>query len=318
VDRIRCQMFRLTSMTMDRCVKVLGTIALVVFLEAMSGCGGSGSNAPSTPLSGNWQLNLEQVVPPPKTPLSVSGFLMQTKKDVTGSVVFPPVGPQTQCGGVASVTGKVNGQGVILYVNAGTTTLTFDGALSSDNSSITGNYHGPASDCYITVTAGTWTGSLIPPLTGTFTGTINSQYMQILQGASNPVPVTVSGSITQRANQGASNATLTGTINAVGYPCFSTASLTGTISGQSVYLTLFGYNGDQIGTLGQPSGEAGIPGSPATVTITNNQISLVDSNPVGLFLGAVNGTSTVGPCPAIFNGSGAQTYDAASVTLNFD
>jgi hypothetical protein len=160
-------------------------------------------------------------------------------------------------------------------------------------------------------------------LNGNFTGTIaNSTYMTLVTGASPAAPIVVSGTISQSDNAGASDATLTGTINAVGYPCFSSASLSGTISGQNVYLNIFGYNGVQIGTLGQSSGSAGIPGSPATVVVSPSGTSLVDTNPVGLFLGTNTGTGTVGPCPGLVvpgtsNPVVIQTSDSGSVALNF-
>lgn len=231
---------------------------------------------------------------------------------------MPAVAAHNNCGGIGSVTGSVSGQNVTIAVNEGGTTLNFTGSLSSDGTSMSGNYQGPGGGCYTTPTTGTWNGFLIPPLSGNFSGTINSSYMQILQGAQTPVPVAVDGSITQSTNAGAGNATLTGTISAGSYPCFSSASLSGTISGQNVYLNIFGYNGVQIGTLGQP-GTVGAPGSPATVVVKSGKVSLVDTSNSGLFLGAFTGTGTVGPCPSIIvpGTTSTQTSDSGSIEFNF-
>jgi hypothetical protein len=274
--------------------------------------------AASSGLTGNWQLDLLQEEPRPQTPLSVSGFVVDSNNALTGSVEVPAVAGQHNCGGIGSLTGTVSGQNVTIAVNEGGTTLNFTGSISADGKSMSGDYQGPGGGCYTTSTTGTWNAFLIPPLSGNFTGTIESSYMQILQAASTPVPVTVSGSITQSTNAGTGNATLTGTISAVGYPCFSAASLSGTISGQNVYLNIFGYNGVQIGTLGQP-GTVGAAGSPATVVVQSGKVSLVDTNNTGLFLGAFTGTGTVGPCPPLIvpGTSSTQTSDSGSVVFDF-
>jgi hypothetical protein len=262
-------------------------------------------------------MNLLQQEPSPETALSVSGFLAESNAALTGSVEVPPVAAHENCGGIASVTGTVNGQTVTLVFNEGGTTLSLNGTISSDNTTMSGNYEGLGGGCFTTATTGTWNALLIPPLTGNFTGTItNSSYMTLLTGESPPAPIAVSGTISQTINSVGSSATLTGTITANNYPCFSTASLTGTISGQSVYLDLIGYNGLQIGTLGQP-GTVGTAGSPATVVVNSGKISLVDTSITGLFLGAFNGISATGPCPALLVGSGTQTFDSGSVAFNF-
>jgi hypothetical protein len=158
-------------------------------------------------------------------------------------------------------------------------------------------------------TSGTFTASLVPPLNGSFTGTLaNSLYMAELTGVAPPAPIAVSGSFTQSANAGASNASISGTITAIGYPCFSTASVTGTISGQNVYLDVFDYNGQQIGTIGLP-GIVGTPGTPATLVVNSGSVSLTGTGSAqsGLSLGA-SGTP---PCPAI--GLSNITSDTADV-----
>ena len=301
-------------------LRTLATIWLALVMLALAACGGGSSPVVTNgSLTGNWQLDLLQEEPRPQTPLSVSGFLVESDGTLTGSVEVPAVAGQHNCGGVSSVTGTASGQNVTLSVNEGGTTLNLTGTISSDGKSIAGDYQGPGGGCFTAPTTGTWNAFLIPPLNGNFTGTIsNSTYMTLVTGASPSAPIVVSGTITQSANAGTSSATLTGTISAAGYPCFSTAALNGTISGQNVYLNIFGYNGVQIGSLGQ-AGTVGTAGSPATVVVTSSGVSLIDTSPAGLFLGAFTGTGTVGPCPPLLNPSSGtnQTSDSGSIAFDF-
>lgn len=301
-------------------MRVLLTTLLVFLSFTFTACGGSSTSNSTTaggPLTGNWQISLVQEYPSPVTPLSVSGFLRQSDQTVAGSVQGPTItnSKGTVCGGTAQITGTVNGQTIAFTENLGGTTYDFTGTLSSDNQSMSGSYAGQGGACFTQSTTGTWTALLIPPLDGNFTGTLSgSSYMTLLTGITPVAPIKVSGSITQSSNEGGSNASLTGTITAVGYPCFSTVSLSGTISGQNVYLNVFDYSGEPVGFLGVPS-------SPATV-VPNSGVGvlLVDNNVGnGLQLGIYNGTSTVGPCPPLWSQTNLtyQTYDNAAVQFNF-
>jgi hypothetical protein len=287
-------------------VRTIVTALLVFLLLTLTACGGGSSPPPpaaSGPLAGNWQMVLLQEN---QSSLSVSGFLADINNTLTGSVQVPPLGNQNRCGGVSPLTGTVDGQNVTFSVNEFGTTVTFNGTISSDNQSMSGDFQGLGGACLTQPTTGTWNAFLIPPLNGNFTGTINSAYMELLQGLQNPVPVTVSGSFTESTNAGASNATLSGTITAVGYPCFTTASLTGTISGQNVYLQIYNYNGEQIGTLGALA-------APATVVVGKNDLSLVDASSSGLLLES----SSPGPCPPIAGSSILQSgTDSGSIVFN--
>jgi hypothetical protein len=282
----------------------------LVLLLALVACGGGGrgsassSGASSEVLSGNWQLNLLQEEPreiPPQNQLSVSGFLVESNSGLTGSVQVPPVAARLNCGGVSILAGTVDGQSVIFTLNEGGTTLNFTGTISSDNQSMSGDYQGPGGGCFTRPTSGTWNAFLVPSLSGSFTGTLsNSAYMQALLGESAVPPIAVSGKMTQGANTGGSTATLTGTINAAGYPCFSTATLTGTISGQNVILSVFGYDGVEIGSIGTP-------GTAATVVVGPDGVSLIGVN-TGQELGLNTGT-----CPRV----AGVSSDSAQVSLTF-
>jgi hypothetical protein len=218
----------------------------------------------------------------------------------------------------------VSGQNTTLVINNGGTELNLTGALSSDEKSMTGSYTGPGGGCFTTPTSGTWTASLIPPLNGNFSGEITeSTYMSVLvfgtiSNTSQAPSIPVSGTVTQLGGPGSSNATLSGTISAVGYPCFSTATFTGTISGQNVYISIFGYNSQQIGTVGVlPAGPA-TPGIPAIVTVDQTGgVSLVAGSATDhvFFLGS-SAPPAFGPCPPLQSSdSGTVPWDIATMTL---
>jgi hypothetical protein len=203
----------------------------------------------------------------------------------------------------------MSGQNATLAINNGGTQLNLTGTISTDGTTLSGSYSGPGGGCYTTPTSGTWTASLIPPLNGNFTGTItDSSYMAALTGQNPPPTIGVTGSFTQTGGPGSSNATITGTIQAAGYPCFRTAHVSGTISGQNVYLQVFGYNDEQIGTIGVP------PSTPATVTSAQSTVSLVGSNQGnGLSLGETLGGKPTGPCPPLQTSNGALPTDSAAI-----
>lgn len=303
---------------MPRSCAVLGRMLAVALLAVSvflhSGCGGSSSSSQSVgALSGNWQFNLVKNYPFQKEQLSASGFLQQSNGNLTGSVQGPATtspGGGVTCGGTGALTGSVNNQNVSFTLNPGGTAINFTGTLSSDQKAMSGSYQALGGACYDYPTSGTWTASLIPPLNGSFTGTFDSNYMEALTGTGTPVPVSVSGSFAQSTNAGTSTATLTGTISAVGYPCFTTASLTGTISGQNIYLSVYGYNGLQIGTIGQILPPGNVP-APATLMVTSTGLVVAGSNQSGFSVDLGN------PCPAVINSFGnSQTTDSGDFTLN--
>jgi hypothetical protein len=283
-------------------------LSLALILLVAVSCGGSSSAPQNTgPLNGNWQLNLTQDYPLPQTPLSAAGFLVQSNNTITGSVQGPSAissSGTASCGGVGPLNGTVSGQNVTFSLNPGATVFNFTGVISSDNKWMTGSYQGLGGGCFANPTSGTWTASLVPPLTGNFTGTLQSSYMQALTGASNLVPVAVSGSFTQSSNADGSTASITGTITAVGYPCFTTAYLSGSLNGQNAYLNIFDYSGQPLGTLGTPPVNA-VGANPAVVAVSSTGLSLT-------------GTASLGPCPTILTSGGTPvSSDTATATFNF-
>jgi hypothetical protein len=305
-----------------RLLRILSIAAIASLAAIAISCGGSSAKDPaSAPSTGNWQFILAQTYPIPATTLNVSGFMVEgSDGTLSGSLQVPALGTNAVCAGVSLTTGTINGQNVSLTLNVYGTNLGLTGTISPDGTTMSGDYQGPAGACFDNATTGTWNAFLVPALNGSFTGTItNSTYMTDLTGVSPPAPIKISGTMTQSDNAGASNASLTGAINASGYPCFATASVTGTISGQNVYLQLYGYDGAQIGTLGTPPGTPGGPANPATVVLGGSALSLVDSNPAGLLIGVSTSTNPggVGPCPPLNVNSINVVIDQASVSVNF-
>lgn len=312
---LRLQMNHSSSIS-GASARILATTVLLCVAGMFGACGGGSSSSSGSqqgPLAGNWQIILNQGFPfqNPPVALSVSGFLLESDNSMTGSVELPGSTQNGSCAGVGLLSGNVSGQNISISIDESGSIISLTGSVSSDNKSMSGAYTTLAGGCSSNPTSGTWTALKIPAASFNFTGTLSqSSYMQLLTGVSPPAPIAVSGKISQSANIGASNATLTGTITAVGYPCFRTASLTGTISGQNVVLSVFGYDGSQIGTLGTVT-------APATVAANSNVISLSGSNTngSGLTLGAIGAGTVFGPCPALPNGGLSQPNDTASVAL---
>lgn len=306
-------------------MRVVAAIALVISLCALVSCGGSSSPAPQNTglMTGNWQLNLTEGFPPPATQISVGGFLVQSNNSVTGSVQGPTIvgGSGTApCGGISPFVGTISGQNISFSLNPGGTEFDFTGTVSSNGQTMSGSYQALGGACLGVPTSGTWTGTQVPPLSGSFTGTlVSTEYMPAYTGllGSSGIPISVSGSFTQSPNNGASNASLTGTITAVGYPCFKTAYLSGTINGQNVYLDVYDYSGVQIGTLGVP-GAQGHFGTPATVVLGSTGVSLQGSSLANSGLSLGNGTAP--SCPPIYKPDGSGVIvsgDTADVNFNF-
>jgi hypothetical protein len=286
---------------LEKSVRILVTTLLALILMVAAACSSSNSTpVQNGPLSGNWQFNLQQNEPSPATALSFSGFLQESLESggnaLAGSLEVP-TDPTGDCGGVVALTGSVNGQTVTFSVNQNGTVLTFTGTAEYNSNAMSGSYAGPGGSCFEKPTTGTWSATLVPPISGSFTGYLsNSAYMAEL-GITTPIPV--SGTLTQSDSAGGSNASVAGTITATGYPCFSTATLVGTVSGQNLLLAVYSYTGEQIGSLGSS-------GAPATITSGSTGTSVSGS----LTLGGRTASGEFGPCPAIENGTVEDSADA--------
>lgn len=223
---------------------LLSALFLTLLLVSTA-CGGgsasSNSNASVTPITGNWQMILQETGKMTSSG-TVSGFLGGTNDAVTGSAAYTA----TTCAGIGTVTGSVNGSNVILSVSPTGLNISLTGTLSSDRSSMSGDYILLASGCGKPQT-GTWTGNLVQSMTGNLTGSLTSN------STGNPVyPVTAM--INQGNGAGSSSASLTGTFTAgsTGSTCFppgTAVNISGLISGQSVVIGLADSAGDPLGQI---------------------------------------------------------------------
>jgi len=248
-------------------------LATTIMMIVLSACGGgaSGGSQSSATLSGNWQFTVTNPADDSFLGGLQGGFLLQQNGSVTGGAVYSVAlpaqngGNPTVCNsGSAPITGTISGQNVTLTAVAGTQTFSLTGMLSSDGSTMVGTYAstaGTAADgtaCGTAQTGLQWSAISVPPLTGTIEGNFHSTGGA--SGLSNQ-DFAVSGSLTQGENIGASNATVTGTLNftdpvtnASDYPCFNIASVNGQISGNSVILQIIGTNGSTLGQIGGVAG----------------------------------------------------------------
>lgn len=247
-------------------------------LTVLAGCGGgtstpANSNGNGT-LAGNWQFTLDSPADNSFIGGLEGGFLLQNQNSVSGAVAYaiavPPAtlaptstGIQGPCSsGSAPISGTIDGQNVMLTATAGGQTFTFTGTLSSDGMIMMGTYTSSAGITVNGVACGTaqsglhWKAALVPPLSGTVTGSFHST----ASGSSlNSQNFLVTGTLQQGQNIGASTANVTGTLTFQNYPCLGGAShqtitVNGGISGSSVVLQLFSDSGLQIGEIGQSVG----------------------------------------------------------------
>lgn len=317
--------------------------AVIIMMAILSSCGGSGGSG--TPpqngtLSGNWQFTLAA---PPDGSFSgglQGGFLLQDNGAVSGAAVYAISAPDIQppltnpCNsGSGPITGTISGQSITLTAVAGSQTFTLTGTLGAGASTISGTYSstaGTAGDgttpCGTVQTGLAWSAISVPPLTGSIQGSFHSTGG--IAGLSNQ-DFLVTGYLTQGANVGASNATITGGLNFINpetnltdYPCFSTASVNGQISGNSVILQVIAPNGAVVGQIGEP---AILLGSTGINTVTFDSVQggyilhggqpsyMVASKPCG---GSLGSTVTAGDygniCLALGSASACQEPVALS------
>lgn len=203
-----------------------------VCLALMTSCGGGSSSAPG--LSGNWQLTL--VNTQTNASKSESGFLLQSGNSVTGSVLLTG---QTNCAGTGSAQGKVNGSNVDITVNQVGQTVGLTGTIATGGSAMSGAYTILASPCGNSQ-VGTWSASLVSPLTGNLNATFTST-------ATPGLVFQFTGTINQGPNAGGTSASLSGSMQSTNAPCLTNLSLAGQISGTTIVLNLLSTEGIAIG-----------------------------------------------------------------------
>jgi hypothetical protein len=257
---------------MSNKIAVLAAFALSLLA---SSCGSSSPKAATSgALSGNWIISLTKTNAT-NIVHTQSGSLLQVGDTIGGSVIFV----DTPCSGVGSVNGSISGSNVTLNVNPVGTSVTLTGTSGSIGS-MSGNYTILSTGCIgsqASPESGTFTASLVTPLSGSVTGTFTSK--------NNAPSFTATGTITQAANTGLSATPLTGSLTFTGF-CYPSANIVGSISGTSVVINLVDANGAQIGQisgtasldgtlvgsatynyLGQGAGSACVDGSSGTATL---------------------------------------------------
>jgi hypothetical protein len=219
---------------------------LLSTLLGTAACSGN-SSLPPGPVAGNWQMQL--VSPSNDQPWQLSGFLLQSGNSVTGSFVsVPNVSTGFGCNGAGPVSGTLNGQNLKLDVNESgqdvSLLASFPSQAPTSSTPLNGQFSTVAAGCTSSST-GTWSAVPVVPISGSFHGSFVSQ-----QGNGT---VDVTGTLNQGPNVGASNATLSGTINAAGptsfCPYLNGDTLTGVISGTQVTLNIYDPGGSQIGQI---------------------------------------------------------------------
>ncbi len=320
---------------------------LLIVAFTTSSCGGgnnSSSTQSGTQVGGNWQFSLSTTGTSFFTSPLQGGFLLQTNGSMTGqillSIVLPPQnsgGPTTCNSGTATVTGTVSGQSVNLTATIGSfdqsgnpisQTITLSGGtLSSDDLSIqsgtyavTSGYYYDASTssyaaCGTAQDAGSWSATLVPPLTGGFQGFFHS--------TTTNQDFPVSGAFNQGPNIGGVTATVTGAVLFQDpitllndFPCFATATLTGTISGNTVLLQVFSSSGTPVGQIGQTPGSS----NPSAVTFDSTQGGYIVHNASGAMSGQSGGgyvisTKSCGDTGNICLALGASKSCSQPITL---
>ncbi len=250
-------------------------IAIVLAAALFASSCGSGSKSPASSgsLSGNWLITMTKT-DHPTIVHTQSGSLLQNGDAISGNVLFTDI----PCSGVASVSGTVSGTAVTLNVDPVGTSITLVGTVSSGAPPMSGSYTILSTGCVgpeSSPEVGSWSASLIPPLSGKITGSFTS---------SAGVSYAVTGQVSQAANTGSSSTPLSGNISVAGY-CFAAANIVGAISGTSVTMNMVSAEGVDIGQAnGSVSGSMvsgpyhvvpqGVGGTEPCVDGANGTISL--------------------------------------------
>ncbi|HEY7095854.1 MAG TPA: choice-of-anchor D domain-containing protein [Terriglobales bacterium] len=281
-------------------------VLLVGPIVLLCSCGGGGSSSTESaqiaPLSGNWQFSLTPPADGSYTGGLQGGFFLQKDGAVNGQLVYSIYLPQVQTpcsSGSAKVSGMLAGNTVNLTAIAGSQTFDLTGTLSSDGSTMMGTFASTdGAGCGTAQTGLDWTATLVKPISGSFTGIFHST----LSGVVGNQSFAVTGSLSQGENIGASNATVTGTLNFNGlYPCMNVASINGTISGSSVVLQIIDSTGLTIGQIGGPAGSS----HPSPVAFQNTSSGNMLQGTDGYGVSTTN-------CPA-----GNTPGDSGNICLSF-
>lgn len=209
--------------------------SLVLCTLAFVSCGKSGdAGSPPNLLSGNWQMALQADSASSAVPTE-SGFLIQSGKTLTGELLLSN---QSECGGVGTVQGMLNGTDVEINLVQLGQTVTLTGTAPSDGTSMGGIFSILGSSCGGGSSTGSWSATPVKPVSGNYQATMNSYSHGVYNFA-----VTV----TQGANTGGTTATLTGTMTSTNAFCANNITIAGVVSGTSIAFNLLTSDGTAIG-----------------------------------------------------------------------
>ena len=263
---------------------LIAIVATTIMLSACGSSGASGDTPQSAVLLGNWQFTMAPQTDgisgdPTFSGGLQGGFLLENNTSVTGQLAYSITSSTSSTGpcnsGSGPVTVIVSGQSVTITEVAASQTYTLTGTLSADGTTMMGTYAstaGTAADgsaCGYVETGLSWGAVSVPPVTGTVQGFFHSTAGLPLTNQD----FVLSGSLTQGANIGASNATVTGMLTfedplseVSDYPCLPLVLVNGEISGNALVLQLIATNGSAVGQIGGIT--SGM--SPVTVNSTPN------------------------------------------------
>lgn len=218
----------------SKLTRALAIPVLTCIFAALS-CGGGKSKTPDPgSLSGNWQIGLAPSLPASSTPTE-SGFLLQDGTSLTGQFVL---GGQTQCAGLGSAQGTVNGGNVEITLAQTGQTVTLTGTAASDGSTMGGTYAVLNSGCGSETSTGTWSANPVKPVSGTYLATFSSFSLGVYS---------FSVTVTQGDNTGASIATVSGTATSSNAPCGDNLTVAGAVGGTSIVFNFLTSDGTAAG-----------------------------------------------------------------------
>lgn len=233
----------------------IGLAMMMGCVLVTASCGGNTPKFTQSQIAGNWQLTL---LPSGGAPARTGGGLLgQIDQVGLGGTLRGGMTLSGTCGGTGNVSGLVDRQDVTLNFGQTGQSVALTGIVAPGNATMAGTYVTTVNSCGVTE-IGTWTGTAVPPLNGTFTATFTST-----QGGGT---ATAAGMITQAVDPtGGTLAVLTGGITSTTSACLPAdgggqlPTFSGAISGGTVVsLTLSAADG--AGALGNISGTGGLDG----------------------------------------------------------
>lgn len=215
-------------------------------LPLLIGCGGA-APAPGTPapapassnLAGNWQMQVSTVTPAPLPAFQLLGSLSVQGSSVSGAFRIPSSGLNTPCVSPTqniTFTGAVDSSNLLTLTSAtfsgSTATLQLQLPLSASNIA-RGTARVDGGACAFA--SSNLLGILVPPVTGTYTGTlVPPQYLgQPATNSGGPATVV----LTQSGANADGQFPLTANLTFTSPTCTLSADLTGTITGLHITTT---------------------------------------------------------------------------------